>query len=336
VRITLRFDLRHPPEGADKATLYAAMLDICEWGDRLGFEEVFTGEHHAAEDGYSPSPVVVAAAIAARTLRMKINLSALLITFYEPIKLAEDLAVLDILSNGRLRMTLGMGYRPHEFEMFGVDVTTRLRSYLEKIRVLEQAWTGQPFEHQGRTVRVAPTPVQRPGPQVIMGGSTEASATRAAKRGYAYMPGYPPHYELYKEELRKLGQPEPPPLPNQGPNFLYVTDDPERDWPVVAPYALHTMNSYAKWNAERGTGATMYNGLEDLDSARRNPIFQFLTPGQCVDYARTLEPHGELTFQPLFGGLPPELAWKSLRLFEAQALPLLEAAGLRSAYQRSR
>jgi alkanesulfonate monooxygenase SsuD/methylene tetrahydromethanopterin reductase-like flavin-dependent oxidoreductase (luciferase family) len=330
MRISLRFDLRHPPEGADKAALYAAMLDICEWGDGLGFDEVFIGEHHAADDGYIPSPVVGAAAIAARTRRMKIHLSALLVTFYEPIKLAEDLAVLDILSGGRLRMTLGMGYRPHEFQMFGIDPSQRLKNYLETIRVFEQAWTGQPFEYQGRTMRVAPTPIQKPGPQINMGGSTDKAAARAAKMGYPFMPGFPPHYELYKDALRQLGKPEPPPLPNQGPNFLYVTDDPERDWPIVGPYALYTMNVYARWGAERGTGATMYDKLEDLAGAKRNPIFQFVTPEQCAAYAQTLEPHGELTFQPLFGGLPPEFAWKSLRLFESEVLPRLRATGLRT------
>jgi alkanesulfonate monooxygenase SsuD/methylene tetrahydromethanopterin reductase-like flavin-dependent oxidoreductase (luciferase family) len=329
MRISMRFDLRHPPQGADKVTLYRAMLDICEWGDALGFEEVFIGEHHSAEDGYIPSPVIGAAGIAARTKQIKIHLSALIVTFYEPIKLAEDLAVLDILSGGRLRMTLGMGYRPHEFEMFGVDREKRLKIYLDSIRLLEQAWTGQPFEHNGHTVKISPTPVQKPGPQINMGGSTEKAIQRAARMGYPLMPGYPPHYEIYKAELAKLGKPEPPPLPNQGPNFLYVTDDPDRDWPIVGPYAIYTMNSYARWGAERGTGATMYDNEETLETARRNPIFQFVTPEQCVEYAKTLEPHGELTFQPLFGGLPPELAWKSLRLFETKTIPLLKAAGLR-------
>lgn len=329
MRISMRFDLRHPPQGADKASLYAAMLDICEWGDGLGFEEVFIGEHHAAEDGYIPSPVVGAAGIAARTKRIKIHLSALIITFYEPVKLAEDLAVLDILSNGRLRMTLGMGYRPHEFEMFGADREKRLKTYLERIKLLEQAWTGQEFEYQGRKVKISPTPVQKPGPQINMGGSTEQAVLRAARMGYPLMPGFPPHYELYKAELAKLGKPEPPPLPNQGPNFLYITDDPDRDWPIVGPYAIYTMNSYAKWGAERGAGATYYSNEVTLESARGNPIFQIVTPRQCVEYAKTLEPHGELTFQPLFGGLPPELAWKSLRLFEKETIPLLKAAGLR-------
>jgi alkanesulfonate monooxygenase SsuD/methylene tetrahydromethanopterin reductase-like flavin-dependent oxidoreductase (luciferase family) len=329
MRISLRFDLRHPPQGADKASLYAAMLDICEWGDALGFDEVFIGEHHAAEDGYIPSPIVGAAGIAARTKRMKIHISALVVTFYEPVKLAEDLAVLDVLSNGRLRLTLGMGYRPHEFEMFGANREKRLETYLDRFKFLERAWTGEAFEYEGRRVRISPTPVQATGPQLNMGGSTEKAVLRAARMGYPLMPGFPPHYELYKAELKKLGKPDPPPLPNQGPNFLYVTEDPDRDWPIAGPYAIYTMNSYAKWGAERGTGETLYSNEVTLDSARGNPIFQFVTPRQCVDYARTLEPHGELTFQPLFGGLPPELAWKSLRLFEREVLPLMKAEGLR-------
>ncbi|MDW8260295.1 MAG: LLM class flavin-dependent oxidoreductase [Gammaproteobacteria bacterium] len=325
----MRFDLRHPAHGADKATLYAAMLDICEWGDALGFDEVFIGEHHGAEDGYIPSPIVAAAAIAARTRRIKIHLSALIITFYEPVKLAEDLAVLDILSNGRLRLTVGMGYRPHEFAMFRVPREQRLQIYLDRIRILEQAWTGESFDVDGQKVRVLPTPIQRPGPQINMGGSTEQAMLRAARMGYPVMPGYPPHYEIYKAELARLGRPPPPPLPNQGPNFLYVTDDPERDWPIVGPFAVYTMNSYARWGAERGGGATYYSQQETLESARSNPLFQFVTPEQCVQYAQSLEPHGELTFQPLFGGLPPDLAWRSLRLFEREALPLLQRVGLR-------
>ena len=82
--------------------------------------------------------------------------------------------------------------------------------------------------------------------------------------------------------LLEFQVPEPPPLPNQGPNFLYITDDPDRDWPIVGPYAIYTMNSYAKWGAERGTGATLYSNEETLATARTNPIFQFVTPEHWV------------------------------------------------------
>jgi alkanesulfonate monooxygenase SsuD/methylene tetrahydromethanopterin reductase-like flavin-dependent oxidoreductase (luciferase family) len=329
MRLTLRFDMRRPGPDPELVSMYAAMLDMCVWADGLGFEEVFVGEHHAAEDCYVPSPITLLSAVAARTKQIKVHVSALLVTMYNPLRLAEDLAVLDIISNGRLRMTAGMGYRPHEFEMFGVDFKTRLKTYLENIDVLQKAWTGEPFEYQGRTVRISPRPVQRPGPKIIMGGSTDKAAIRAARMGFDFMPGFPPHYELYQAALRELGKPAAPALPNQAPNFLYVTHDPQRDWEHVAPAVLHGTNTYAKWATERGTGATMYQNLESVAQLQANPIFQVVTPEQCVAFAKSLEPHGELQFQPLFGGLEPQLAWRSLKLFEQEVVPALRRAGLR-------
>jgi alkanesulfonate monooxygenase SsuD/methylene tetrahydromethanopterin reductase-like flavin-dependent oxidoreductase (luciferase family) len=329
MRLSLRYDMRQPDPQARLDEQYAAAIEQCAWADDLGFETVFIGEHHGAEDGYIPSSMVLMSAIAARTKRIEIHLSALLLTMHHPLRLAEDLAVLDIVSGGRLTVTAGMGYRPHEFEMFGVDIKKRLKIYNDTIEVLGKAWTGEPFEFEGRTVRVTPKPVQKPGPKIIIGGSTEASAARAAKMGFDYMPGYPALYENYRQERRKLGLPEPPPLPNQGPNFLFVTDDPERDWRVVGPHVLYTTNSYAQWATERGTGATMYKMLESIEELKMQPIFQVVTPEQCVGYAKSLEPHGELQFQPLFGGLDPQIAWRSLRLFEREVLPRLREEGLR-------
>jgi hypothetical protein len=331
MRLTLRFDMRHPEPAPNLPDLYSAMLEICAWADGLGFEEVFVGEHHGAEDSYIPSPIVLLAGVAARTTRIKIHVSALLVTRYHPLRLAEDLAVLDLISNGRLRMTAGMGYRPHEFAMFGVDFKTRLKTYLENLEILQKSWTGEPFSYQGHTVRISPRPVQRPGPKIIMGGSTDKAAVRAARLGFDFMPGFPPHYEIYKQELRNLGRPEPPPLPNQAPNFLYVTDHPERDWPIVGPPVLHGTNTYAKWAAERGTGATLYSTIESVDELKKNAIFQVVTPEQCVAFAKSLGPHGELQFQPLFGGLDPHIAWRSLKLFEKEVMPALRAQGLRPA-----
>jgi alkanesulfonate monooxygenase SsuD/methylene tetrahydromethanopterin reductase-like flavin-dependent oxidoreductase (luciferase family) len=120
VRLALRFDMRAPQIGVAPAVLYPASVDMCEWGDRLGFETVYLAEHHGADDGYCPSPIVQASAIAARTTRMRIHFSALIAVLHHPLRLAEDLAVLDLISEGRIEMTLGIGYRPHEYEMMGV------------------------------------------------------------------------------------------------------------------------------------------------------------------------------------------------------------------------
>ena len=183
MRLALRFDMRAPDIGAPPSVLYPASVDMCEWGDRLGFETVYLAEHHGAEDGYCPAPMIQASAILARTTAMRVHFSALIAVLHDPLRLAEDLAVLDLISGGRIEMTLGIGYRPHEYEMFGIQKSKRVPILEEIIHTLEQAWTGEPFEFRGRTVMVRPTPVQRPRPPIYIGGSTEASAYRAARLG---------------------------------------------------------------------------------------------------------------------------------------------------------
>ena len=217
MRLALRYDMRAPSIGAPAPALYAASIEQCAWADRLGFEMVYLAEHHGAEDGYCPSPIVLATAMAARTERMVVHLSALVAVLHHPIRLAEDLAILDIISQGRLAVTLGIGYRPHEYQLFGVEKRRRVPIIEETIGVLQQAWTGEPFEFRGMTVVVRPTPVQRPGPPLYIGGSTEASALRAARLGDGYIPALDGLYEVYAEERRRLGLDVPEPQPRTRP-----------------------------------------------------------------------------------------------------------------------
>ena len=118
---TLRFDMRAPSWGAPPAALYAAVPEMCAWAeDHGGLAAVFC-EHHGSEDGYLPSPFLLASAVAARTQRLALSL-ILILPFYEPVRLAEDMAVLDIISGGRASYILALGYRPEEFEHFGVTM----------------------------------------------------------------------------------------------------------------------------------------------------------------------------------------------------------------------
>ena len=122
----IRFDMRAPASGpASAAELHTATLDMAEWADRLGFDSIVVSEHHGAEDGFLPSPIVAAAAIAGRTKRAGISISALLAPLHDPIRIAEDLAVLDLLSEGRVTTILGLGYRPEEFAVFNVPLKQR-------------------------------------------------------------------------------------------------------------------------------------------------------------------------------------------------------------------
>ena len=328
MELNLRYDMNSPPFGTPQPVMYRTAIEQAVWADRLGFTQVYLAEHHGAEHGYCPSSMVQAASIFGPTERIKVHLSALVVTMHDPLRLAEDLAVLDNISNGRILFTAGMGYRPHEFEMFGRDITKRLAIMNETLAVLKQAWTGEPFDYHGRTVRVTPKPVQPGGPKLYMGGSTDKSAIRAARAGYQYYPGHPDLFELYKAEREKAGFPPPDPLLKSGASFLYVSDDPERDWPLVAPHVAYATNTYAEWAKERGEGATRYKAAEEVEALKAMPNIKVLTPDECFDYAMDLGPQSQLTFHALLGGLDPDLSWRSLKLFEQAVLPRLVDAGM--------
>src|SRR6266536_3793764 len=198
MRLGLRYDMRVPEFGAPPAGLYAAAVEQCAWADQLGFDYVHLAEHHGAEDGYCPSPLILGAAIASATRNLQLRFSALVLTMHDPLRLAEDLAVLDLISGGgRIRVIAGIGYRPHEFAMFGVDFAQRARQFEQKLEVLRQAWTGEPFAYRGTTVRVTPTPCTPGGPAIYLGGSAVPSARRAARLGYGYCPTSEELYEVY-------------------------------------------------------------------------------------------------------------------------------------------
>ncbi|MBK7520968.1 MAG: LLM class flavin-dependent oxidoreductase [Gammaproteobacteria bacterium] len=155
-RLTLRFDLRTPPFARCPDDYYRTALDMAEWADAHGFNECMLSEHHGEEDGYLPSPLVMAAAIAARTRRMRIRISALILPLHDPLRIAEDVAVLDRLSGGRIELVCVAGFRPGEFAQFDKPFAARIRLLEHGIATLKQAWSGEPFTYLGRKVRITP------------------------------------------------------------------------------------------------------------------------------------------------------------------------------------
>src|SRR3954447_18207059 len=175
-----RFDFRAP--GADRRArqeLYSRALDQAAYLDEHGHDALLVSEHHASDDGYLPSPLVVAAALVARTRTVPITVSALLVNFYEPVKLAEDVAVLDHLSGGRVSYTIGLGYRREEYALFGRPWETRGADIEERIGLLLALWRGEDVSYDGRIVSVSPLPFSDPHPFLFYGGGSPAAARRA-------------------------------------------------------------------------------------------------------------------------------------------------------------
>lgn len=319
--LKLRYDMRSVGDDpAIRADLYAAALDQISWADEHGFDSVMLHEHHGAADGCLPSPIVMAAAVAARTSDIGIVVGALLVPLHDPVRLAEDLAVVDILSRGRLVVTPGVGYVPDEFTMFGRSKSQRGEALDDGLDVLKRAWTGEVFDHEGRQVRVTPRPHQRPRPPLVLGGGSRPAARRAARAGDGFAPHLSEAWADYREELAAIGLPDPGPMPRSGPRFLYVSDDPERSWRELGPYLQNEMNAYAGFAAE-AKERTGYVLTADTTELRASPHYRVVTPAECLDLVDELGPGGALCFRPLAGGMPPELGWSGLSLFAREVLP---------------
>lgn len=315
--LTLLYDMRVPDWGAPADALYQAAVAQCAWADTLGFNSVTLTEHHATTDGYLPSPMILGAAIAGSTQNLLIRLSLVLLPLYHPLRAAEDLAVLDLISGGRLRLTVGLGYRPEEYEQLGVVMRQRPSLMEEAVETLKSAWTGEPFEYRGRTVRVLPRPAQRPRPLIAMGGASPASARRAAAIADDYQPLSGKLYDLYLQELAALGKPAPAPSPAASGSYLFVSEDPDRDWARIAPHAMHDNNEYAAWIGGRRGAFSASIGPDEL---RRTGPYRVVTPEECLTIAAAED---TLAFKPLVGGLDPDVGWEGLHLFADKVLPHL-------------
>jgi alkanesulfonate monooxygenase SsuD/methylene tetrahydromethanopterin reductase-like flavin-dependent oxidoreductase (luciferase family) len=316
----LRFDFRNPPFAeTSMADRYTAALDMAQWADGLGCVALTVSEHHGSPDGYLPSPLPMLAAMATKTTNARLMVAALIAPFHDPLRLAEDLAVLDQLSKGRVDVIVAAGYVPQEFEMFDVPIGERARRVTETIETLRAAFTGEPFDFRGRRVQVTPAPYSPTGPTLLLGGSSEPAARRAARIADGFIPSVPEVWEFYRDEVQQLGRPDPGPSPVGSARTVALAEDVEAGWRQMAPYFLHETNAYGAWLAA-GESAGPYRPIADVDELRASGQYAVLTPEQFVDELKSAPvPFAQL--HPMCGGIPPELAWSSLRLFEREVLP---------------
>jgi alkanesulfonate monooxygenase SsuD/methylene tetrahydromethanopterin reductase-like flavin-dependent oxidoreductase (luciferase family) len=319
----LRFDIRGAGLAVSSQALCAAAIEQAVWAERNGFDAILFSEHHGTEDGYCPSPMILASAIAARTQSIRLHLGALVVPLSDPIRLAEDVCVLDNISNGRVDVTVGAGYVPSEFAMFGVDIRQRAKLMDEGIVAMRNAFTGQPFKYRDRPVRVSPKPVQPGGPKIYVAGAVKASALRAARLGDGF---FPTVYNaelmtLYREECERLGK-APFIIDMSGPVAIHVSRDPERDWARVGPHMLHELNAYSRWARESGTFTPFASDVQDLQTLKNTGIYCVLTPEECLTlFERDRAAGRHIMFNPLCGGLHPDIAWESLELMAKEVLP---------------
>src|SRR5256886_15468548 len=187
---------------------YREALEEVTRAEELGFESVWMEEHHAVTDHYWPSPLTVLAGFATRTSRVTLGTDILVAAFYHPVRLAEDVALLAVMSNGRVTLGIAIGYKPDEFALYGVDLEKRGARFEEQLAIMKGLWTKGRVRFKGRyyTVegRLEPPPVQRPHPPVWIGGWGGLTLKRAATLRDNRVPGPTAHPKRPPEGRRQI------------------------------------------------------------------------------------------------------------------------------------
>jgi len=330
VKFGYQLDFRNPPNaGRSFADLYRDAFKQIDLAEDLGFDSIWLTEHHFTDDGYLPSMLPMAAAIAARTERVTIGTYVLLAPFIHPLKLAEDAAVVDVISDGRLRLGLGQGYRAEEFDGFGVPRNQRLGRTVETIEILKQAWTGERFSFDGkyfqfRNVRVLPRPVSQPHPELLWGAGAPKSIRRAAALdlGFACVGGRR-EIGIYLEALKAAGK-DAAHYSIVNSRVVYVADSEDDGWRDTREALMYQAELYGKW-LSAAAGTTDQSKVlirPDPDRLRRTSVLGTASQVAArLDEILATTPMTELIVVTQLPGLDPAKARRSLDRFGAEVLP---------------
>jgi alkanesulfonate monooxygenase SsuD/methylene tetrahydromethanopterin reductase-like flavin-dependent oxidoreductase (luciferase family) len=325
----LSFDMRAPEWATPRSELYRSAIEMASFADEIGVDRIGLMEHHGSEDGYLPQPFTLAAAMAAVTKNIRFILGAVILPLHDPVLVAEQIAITDLISNGRINVILGAGYVPSEFAMFGKSLKDRAKLMDSGIETILGALRGERLEADGRPVYVRPLPTQRVEDIVLVGGGVPATAERAARHGLGFS-GFGPLgsqlVDAYLDACRRLSR-EPGQYfrPGPVPISIHLCADPEQGWARIERHVIHVVTEYAKWAEQEGnTSNSPFKGLTDPAALRHAGLFGAWTPDQLLEKVPEMPDRSTFGFQPLLGGLAPDEGWKSLELLR-QTMPQLKA-----------
>ena len=320
--IVLRFDMRSSPECPDtSADRYRAALDMASWADRNSVDVIGLSEHHDTTDGFLSAPLQLAGMMIAATQRIRINVSALLVPLHDPLRLAEDIAVLDIMAGGRFTATCGLGYRESEYECFGIDWLNRGQVFDEKLDVLVKALKGDDFLYNGSNRRLNPSPVSPLHSLLTIGGNSKVAARRAARLGLFFCPAIddPELKESYLAACKDEGFEFGFVIFPRAPATTFITTDIDACWQEIGNYLLYDATAYGAWR-HSSRRAYAESSASSIGELKLEGKYRVLTPQQAL---QAILDTGSLHLAPLTGGVPLEIGWRSLKLFEQQVQPYL-------------
>lgn len=320
--IVLQFDLKRAPFCPESmGDRYRACVDMVRWADQQAISVVGFSEHHNTDNGFLSSPLMMAMSAASVSERLRISVSALQLPLHDPLRVAEDITALDLLSRGRFVVTMGLGYRELEYQTFGVPWKERGRVFDEKLQILLQALRGEAFEHHGTPAQLNPVPERPPEHLVFVGGNSRAAARRAARFKLFFAPAIddPAMAQLYKDECEAVGFKGGFVIFPREPSLTLIADDPDKAWAELGDYLLYDATSYAKWQHRTRT-AYAESFATTAQELREEGKYAILSPQEAAD---KISSKGSLNLSPLCGGVPIAAGWESLELYANKVVPLV-------------
>ncbi|MCY4729956.1 LLM class flavin-dependent oxidoreductase [Natronomonas gomsonensis] len=323
------YDLTQYDAAESQAEVWQVIRDVAILVDESGFDSLWFGEHHVTpEDQYIQAPIALAAA-AEVTSNVRLGAGSMLLPLHNPVHAAELAASIDVISDGRLVLACGLGYRDAEFDVFGVDKSTRVGRLEEGIEVMRRVWTEDHVDYDGRMfqfedVTINPKPVQNPHPPLLVAGYVDAAGERAARIGDSWYFGnlasreeLARQFAVYRNAVAEHGREDEtftPPVMREG----YVLPDEDEAFETVRPYLQSKFESYAGWGLD---GVDIEDDFRDAAESR----FLIGSPETVLEQIKRYHDLGveEITLRVQFPGMDPADARRSIETIADEVLPHL-------------
>jgi alkanesulfonate monooxygenase SsuD/methylene tetrahydromethanopterin reductase-like flavin-dependent oxidoreductase (luciferase family) len=318
-----------PTEGG---RYYREALEEAIYGEKMGFDSVWLEEHHSIRNHYWPSPLVALAGIATRTSRILLGTDIAVLPFYHPVRVAEDVALLDIMSGGRTIFGAAIGYREPEFSLYNISPDDRGTRYVEMLKIMRLLWNGESIEFQGRFYQVTGTIEPRPSrpPYIWLGGWGELSLKRAARFGDAWVPGPTANLEKliqaqgqYRGFLKEAGK-DPSTLPTPLTREVVIASTGAKARELAEKYLMiNYRDEYGGgWNHPL-IGSKDETPVDQLDALGRDR-FIIGSPAECItQISRFKESFGvdHLICRLYFPGMPHDHIMSEIKLLAEEVIP---------------
>ena len=343
--------LDHYLEDKSEEQYYKDFFEEVVYAEELGFEAVWIGEHHFGRY-ICPAPQVVAAAIARSTKKMRIGTAVALLPHHDPIRLAEDYALVDLLSGGRLDFGVGRGFIKAIYDGFSQSMAESRERFNEALEIIERAWTQETFSYEGkfhtvRNVTILPRPIQKPTPPIYMAAAVSPESFIAAgEKGHSLLlalfalplSALKEHVQLYRETLTKAGH-SPQHMEIAAGYHSFVDETPEQARRKWEPHYMRYLRFVASLlpPPEEVAGA-QYEAWKRLGANLKRVTFEQMypdrvlcgTPAQCVDRIAMLQEELGITHFHVYmnlGGLDHRDVMRSMERFATKVIPQFRRQG---------